>query len=182
MKRILAFMLAAMLLLALAGCKDGGAEVVTPTVSNDEMVERTLDAIYVTADTHGFIGSEYAAANGFESAVLNEDNTVTLVMTGERYNELLQEVADALKKEVAQTPTYEDCQHIKEITHNSDFSEITIRVVLQSFDAEGDYVAEYLASGASLYRALQGKDPSVTVITVDANGTQLSVATHPIAE
>ena len=181
MKRILALMLAAMLLLALTGCKDD-TEATVPTVAKDEMVQRTLDAIYVTADTHGFIGEEYAAANGFESAVLNEDNTVTLVMTGERYNKLLQDVSDALKKEVAQTPTYEDCQHIKEITHTSDYSEFTIRVVLQEFDAEDDYVAEFLASGASLYRALLGKDPSVTVITVDANGTQLGIATYPITE
>ena len=181
MKKIFALMLAAMLLLALTGCKDDG-EVAVPTVQKDEIVQRTLDPIYVTSDLHGFVGEEYAVANGFESAVLNEDNTITLRMTGERYNELLQEVVDALKNEIAQTPTYEDCQHIKEITHTSDFSEITIRVVLQSFDSEDDYVAEFLASGASLYRALLGKDPTVTVITVDSNGTRLSVATYPVAE
>lgn len=181
MKKIFALMLAAILLLALTGCKKDG-EVSVPTVGKDEFVERTLDSIYVTDDTHHFIGTEYAAANGFESAVLNDDGTITLVMTGERYNQLLTDVSEALQREVAQTPTYEDCQHIKGITHNGDYSEFTIRVVLQEFDASNDFVAEYLASGASLYLALQGKDPTVTVTTVDANGTQLSVATYPITE
>jgi len=177
MRKILALLLAAMLLLSLTACKDEG-EVVIPTVGKTELVERTLDAIYVTDDTHHFVGEEYAAANSFESAVLNTDGTITLVMTGEKYNQILNDIAEALRQEIARTPTYDDCAHIKKIDYNNDFSEFTVQVVLKEFSAE-DFAIEYLASCAALYRVLVCEDPTVTVITVDSNGTQLSVATYP---
>ena len=179
MKKVFAFLLATLLLLSLTACKDN--EEAIPTVQKDEKVERTLPYYYVTDDLHHFMPGDYAISNGFESATVNEDSTITLVMSGEKYNQMLNDLAEALRKEIAQTPNYDDCAHIKKITHSEDFSEFTVQVVLQDFVAE-DYAIEYLASCAELYRVLVSGDPSVTVTTVDANGTVLGVTVYPETE
>lgn len=180
MKKYFTLLLAAILLLSLTACKEDG-EAVVPTVEKTELVERTLDSIYVTDDLDHFMPNDYAISNGFESVTVNDDNTITLVMTGEKYNQMLSDIAEALRREIAQTPTYDDCQHIKKITYNEDFSKFTVQIVLQEFSVD-DYAIEYLASCAALYRVLVSEDPTVTVTTVDANGTLLSVATYPVTE
>lgn len=179
MKKYIALLLAAFLLLSLTACKNEQEQV--PTVEKNELVERTLDAMYVTDDPHNFMPNEYAEANGFESVTLNDNGTVTLVMSGEKYNQMLADISDALRREIAQTPNYDDCEHIKKIDYSEDFSEFTIQVVLEDYTAE-DFSIEYLASCAALYRVLVCEDPSVTVTTVDANGTVLGITVYPESE
>ena len=179
MKKYIALLLAAILLLALTACKNEAEAV--PTVEKNETVERTLDYIYVTDDLHHFMPSDYAATNGFENVIVNDDNTITLVMSGEKYNQMLTDLSEALRQEIARTPTYDDCEHIKKIDYSEDFSEFTVQVVLQEFTAE-DFAIEYLASCAELYRVLVSGDPTVTVTTVDSNGTVLGVTVYPETE
>lgn len=184
LKKIIALLLTVLTVISLSACNESKDNTVDiPTVPEEEMVERTLDLSYITdEDPHHFYETDYAVSNGFESAQLNEDGTVTLVMTGKRYNQLLTDTATDIRNGVADIPNNPGYEHIREVTHNQELSEFTIYLDKNAYNAEEDFLSEYIASFGSLYQVLQGKPPAVSVTIIDiADNAVVAIMNFPEA-
>lgn len=118
MKKILCFVLSLMVLaLSFSACSKNTVEIVYPSY------------LFGEQDMSSFDGKAYCEKNDFLSATANNDGTITVKMTEKRYQKLVTETTKELEDGFAELINGASTPYIKKITHNQDFSEVTVEVV-----------------------------------------------------
>ena len=169
-----------------AGTND--APETTPNVSiNTEeklfTVEITLPAsMFEGEDMSDFDTVEYAKENGFISATLNADGSITITMSKAKHNELLVEMSKSLEDTFSGYVDAADTPYIKEITHNGDFSSIVIKVNKEAYEHAFDFTAFAVGISAMYYQAFLDMEYHVEVSIVDVDtGDTISTTNYPDA-
>ena len=112
MKKFIALLLTVLVLICSAGC----GKTVTVTVPTDYAgpgyTQEDFDAL--------------AESAGYESAILNDDDTVTLTMSEKKHKELMETLADNIHSTFSSMCESETYPNIQSVESNSDFTEITI--------------------------------------------------------
>ena len=183
MKRI-AIVFVFLLLFSLAACKneDSATEPTTsPTVASNATVTRTLPSAYITDDVYSFDAQSYAELYDYDEISYDDiSDTFTLVMSGERYNQLVSDLFENIRTGVADIVESEYYPHIKDIQYTNDFGAFTLYVDRDGYLSAEDYTPEYIASFAVMYRDVLELDPKISFTIIDAaDGSTLSLMTLP---
>lgn len=120
--------------------------------------------------------------NGFRSATLNDDGSVTYTMTKSRHNEVLAELRESIRDSVngfiADEPeTYSS------ISFDRDLRNFTVTVNAENFNGEAPWLEFSLAFQAGFYYIFAGtseENPTLKINYVDAaTGNILATSTWP---
>lgn len=196
-KKLTSIILALALILSFAGCTqndtdptDGSNSVATEgsTEAQGIEVDENLLTVDITLPASLFEGEDmatfdtdaYADEQGFASAKVNEDGSVTVTMTKGKYNELLDEMAASLDTTFAEFVTSEDTPYIKEITHNNDFTAVTMRVDRAAYENAFDFTTFAIGLSVAMYQAFTETEYHVDITIVDdATGETIDTVTFP---
>lgn len=209
MKKLIALTLALCMLLTLAACAptESPNETNAPTNGNttsgtgadteaatsggidtDEnllTVDITLPAsLFSDEDMTAFDADAYAEEEGFIKAVLNADGSVTVTMTKLKHNELLKEMTDSLEESFDELVEAEETPYIKEISHNDDFSAVTVKVDRTGYESAFFEMTPFIVGmSAMIYQAFLDMEPVCVVTIVDVEtGDTLNSVTYPVAD
>ena len=164
----------------LAGCGSEEAEKKeTETKKSEEVsVDKGLLNVGVTlpesffADTTEEEIISSAKEEGIKEAKVNEDGSVTYVMSKSKHKEMMKEIKEEMASNVEDIVTSGDYPSIKEISYNKDFSEFDIKVDREAYEngLDGFAIFGLVLSGA-YYGAFEGKaedDLKLTFNMIDA--------------
>lgn len=162
------------------------AESTSATIETDEKlftVDITLPAsLFDGEDTTKFNDEAYAKEQGFISTKLNEDGSVTVTMTKAKHKELLKDLASSLEKDFAEFVNGEDTPYIKEISHNDNFTAVTMKVDKAAYENAFDLTPLSIAISVAMYQAFTETEYYVKISIVDvATGTTIDSITYPDA-
>lgn len=127
-------------------------------------VEITIPADFVEEGTTQADLDKEAEKSGFQSAVLNDDGTVTYVMTKKQHKKMMDDIKASLDeslKEMVDSGTYSKFQ---KITANDDYTEFVVQCSSSELGLEESLsvLGFYVFSG--LYHAFNGTQPDDVVV------------------
>ena len=200
MKKLLAIILMAGMLLSFAACgntekteapaADSAEEVVqqnTPEAETESggglEVDRGLFNVTLTIPAEfldeGKTQADYdvdAKENGFKSATLNEDGSVTYVMTRAQHEAMMSETRVSIEESLAGMSNNEDFPNFASIDTNADYTEFTVHCTTEelSFTESFSVLGFYMIGG--MYNAFNGTptDNIHVVFVNDATGAVIS--------
>ena len=196
-KKITSIILAIFLLLSFAGCtqkpndtaagnSNSATESQSDKIETDEKlftVDITLPAsLFEDQDMSAFDAEAYAKEQGFLSAKVNEDGSVSVTMTKNKHNELLTLMAESLDSSFAEFVNAEDTPYIKEISHNDDFTAVTMKVDKAAYEKAFDFTPFVIGVSVAMYQAFIEAEYHVDITIVDAaTGDTINTVSYPDA-
>lgn len=197
-KKLTSLILAVLLILSFAGCSQPDAD---PTTGNDNgsttestaakietdekllSVDITLPAsMFEGEDMSTFDADAYADEQGFTSAKVNEDGSVTITLTKAKHKELLDEMANSLDTNFNELVEGENTPYIKEISHNDDFTAVTMKVDKAAYENAFDLTPLAIGMSVAMYQAFIETEYRVEISIVDAaTGETINSITYPDA-
>ena len=186
MKRILAFVLAALLLTGCAAktAQNEPAEAASPEVSAAPAVEEkpieepiseeeatTISAEKASGNTieltvpADFIGegvaqddldAEVGKADGFISATLNADGSATYVMTEERHNDLMAELGQNIDTELANMADSSDYPNVVSVSASDDYKAFTVTLSTDTVGLQESIMVMAFYMYGGMYNAFNG--------------------------
>lgn len=194
MKKLTSIILAVLLVLSFAGCTQTNTDPSNNNtgsssdqgIQTDEKlltVEITLPAsLFKSQDMSTFDANAYATEQGFSSAKLNDDGSVTVVMSKAKHKELLKEMATSLDTSFSEFVNGESTPYIKEISHNDDFTTVTMKVDRAAYENAFDFTPLAIALSVSMYQAFTETEYRVEISIVDvATGNTIKTVVYPDA-
>lgn len=195
-KKIVSIILALVFVLSFAGCSQkpnnsdgntaGSTEGSTSSqdIETDEKlltVEITIpSSIFAEEDMSTFDPDAYAAEQGFISAKVNDDDSVTVTMSKAKHKELLNEMKTSLDTSFAEYVNGENTPYIKEITHNDDFTSFTMKVDREAYENAFDFTPFAIGVLVAWYQAFTETEYHVEISIVDvATGETMDTITYP---
>ena len=135
--------------------------VVIPTVYEDVKTQEEAD--------------EICRRNGYESAVLEEDGSLTIVISRSVYDEMIRQYKESVDKGIAEI-TAGDSSIVK-IEYNEDYSEFTVTVSEDELGIIERQAADELVMYGTLYHVYTGNDVDhITVNYVNGSGETVETA------
>ncbi len=170
------------------GGEDNGAttESTAAKIETDEKL-LTVDiklpaSLFADEDMTKFDADAYAIEQGFKSAKVNEDGSVTVTMTKAKHKELLKEMADSLDANFKEFVNGENTSYIKEITHNENFTTVTMKVDKAAYENAFDFTPLAIGMSVAMYQAFIETEYHVEISIVDAaTGAAINSITYPDA-
>ncbi|MBS6366517.1 MAG: hypothetical protein KH420_04145 [Clostridiales bacterium] len=149
-----------LLLAALAGCSQQTpgattAEVTLPQQAVQADETQTLVTLQIPADylpagvQDGFDATAYAVENGFTSAALAADGSLTITMTQRYYDAFLAALHSSI---AAQMELDTQTDYITAITYSEDFSSVTLQVDRAGYETASDFIPSVLVHLALTYQ------------------------------
>lgn len=201
MKRILSLTLTLALMLSMSACSGGATNTSGSTSSgsgtassaaevdvdkNLLTVDVTLPAtFFADEDMAAFDADGYAAENGFKSATLNADGSVTVTMSKADYAEMMVEAEESTKSGFAELIGSEQYPYITDITYSEKFESVSIRVDRSGYDADpfaAAFIPLVVYLPVAFYQAFDGTDLHCEISFVDAaTGDVISSVVYPDA-
>lgn len=195
MKRnlIVLFVIVAMLFCGCSSAPAAGAdtngstnESTSAKIETDEKllsVEITLPAsMFEGQDMSTFDADSYANEQGFKSAKVNNDGSITVTMTKAKHKELLEEMAASLDQSFKEFVNGESTPYIKEITHNENFTAVTMKVDKDAYENAFDFTPLAIGMSVAMYQAFTETEYHVEISVVDAaTGETINSITYPDA-
>ena len=121
------------------------------------------------------LADEICRRNGYESAVLEEDGSLTIVMSRSVYDEMIRQYKESVDKGIAEI-TAGDSSIVK-IEYNEDYSEFTVTVSEDELGIIERQAADELVMYGTLYHVYTGNDVDhITVNYVNGSGETVETA------
>lgn len=177
MKMRMLSLLAAMLLLT--GCA-AAQPPDTPTSTSEEtssyFEENETDApitvvlpggFFSSEDRENFNAAQYAREQGYLSAIMNTDGSVSVEMSPEKYAQLWRKFQRKLDTQIAKCLRSPDTAYILEIERDEDYSLFQIRVDKKAYETAFDVVPASLLLDAALLNVLREEPLPLRVEIID---------------
>lgn len=71
---------------------------------------------------------------GYKDVIINEDHTVTLIMTEDKYVEIVEDLKVDIDRSIAEVIANDETDSIKDIMYNNDYSVFTVTTDIATFD------------------------------------------------
>ena len=140
----------------------------------------TIPADFGIASSSDFDPEAYAKENGFKSAVMNADGSVTITMSKNKHKEMLLESRNGIEKAFKEMIESENTPYIKSIKSDKDFKTITISVNKAGYEEVWDLSPLSVSMTAMFYQLLNGNEIKSIVLTKDAaTGETLNTFVFP---
>lgn len=183
MKRILAFVLAALLLTGCAAktAQNEPAEAASPEVSvapaveekpvaepivkedttkisaekaSGNTIELTVPADFIGEDvTQEDLDAEVGKADGFISAKLNADGSATYIMTEERHNALMTELGQNIDTELANMADSSDYPNVVSVSASDDYKAFTVTLSTDTVGLQESFLVMAFYMYGGMYNA-----------------------------
>lgn len=194
MKKIVCILLAFSIMLALCACgaePSGGGQTAQSTSSEDGgaaggvTVETKLFNVTLTIPTE-FTGEgmtqeecdRIAEENGYQSVTLNEDGSVTYVVTKAQHKEMMREISDSIEESLNEMVGSAEYPNVVSIEKNSDYTQYTVTTKSETLDLTESFMTLGLYLFSGMYHAFNGTTiDNVTVQFVnEASGEVIETA------
>ena len=152
------------LFLMLCGCSSKKEEE-----SNDSKieVEKELFDVTITIPSSWYEGTETEitqedidekySGEGYKSATLNDDGSVTIVMTKSQHKEMMEEIESDIVSSIQELVDDEDYS-IEKIDYNKDFTEFTVTLNSEEVGMMGSFIVMALDIYGAMYNIFNGAD------------------------
>ena len=189
MRRILLITLCTVLCLS-TGCtkkKDDSGDTPLPSASSETQsvqVDENLLTVEITVPKD-FVEEgttqetlDASLAEGIQSATLNEDGSVTYVMTKARHREMMKEMAEEIDKQMEEMVTSGQFPQLTEIKAEDDYWKFTVTTTAQSKEGLDIYsnfsvISFYLFGG--MYNSFNGTQTDEIIVEfTDPDGNVIS--------
>lgn len=160
MKRLLAALIALCVVFVTAGCSDNAGKNVTITMPTF-MLELT------DIDPESFDAEQYCKDQNLVDAKINEDGSLTIVMSEDMHNAQLNEMIE--QAEVAFDDYISSNVYVVDVSASDDYSSVTVTV--DKAEYENAFDLSYFAVGvpALAVRMMMGEDVSTKIDIVDSS-------------
>lgn len=193
--------------LTLAGCGSSGdasSDTATTATTSTTIEESSMDTsteslgdvqvekeifdvtLTIPADYIGELSQadldKAAEENGYESATLNDDGSVTYVMSKKQHKELVSGIVDNINSGLSEMIASEDYPNITNIENNSDFSEFTVTTTSTELDMNESFSPMIFSMYAAMYHAFNGTTiDNVHIDFINADSSEV-ISTFDSAE
>jgi len=158
LKKLFAILCVSMLLLAACGGNVEEPEDVTITIpaymfENDEDRDAVIDEM---------------KTDGIEDTETNEGGSLTIKVSASDHQEMMSEMEDSLLESYDEIVGSDDFQSLQEITHNDDYTELTITANQTVFNDSVDAFAVFgLGLTTFIYQIYDGTPVDEITVTID---------------
>lgn len=161
-------------------------ETAPQTIDTDEKlltVDITFPASFFEGtDMSTFDTDAYVKEQNFLAARINEDGSMVVTMTKGRHKELLDETSANLDVNFASFVEAEDTPYIKEISHNDDFTMVTVKVDRAAYENAFDITPFAIGMSVAFYQMLLDMEYHVEVVMIDIDtGDTITTVIYPDA-
>ena len=123
----------------------------------EETVTVVIPTVYENVGTQEE-ADEIRDKNGDESATLEEDGSLTIVMSRSQYDEMILQFRESVDKGISEILSAGDGSSIEKIEYNDDYSVFTVTVKGDEIGTIDRYAAEELIMYGTLYHIYTGND------------------------
>lgn len=149
------------------------------TEENLLTVDITIPASYLDAESE-IDEDAYAQENGYLAAHKNADGSVTVTMTKARHQELIRELTASIEEAYAGIVEDEATSYVKEISHNDDFTNVTIKVDRAAYESTWDFTVLTVGLSVGLIQAFMDMEAHAELLVVDVDtGETISTTIYP---
>ncbi|MCR5812558.1 MAG: hypothetical protein K6G34_14465 [Lachnospiraceae bacterium] len=120
------------------------------SVKEEEKVTLVIPTVYENISTQEE-ADEIRARNGYESATLEEDGSLTIVMSRSQYDELLRGFRESVDRGIAEIISEDYGSSIEKIEYNDDYSVFTVTVTSDEIGIVERQTADELVMYGTLY-------------------------------
>ena len=149
-----------------AALSDTSAE----TARTKETVTIVIPTVYESVTTQEE-AEKIRKENGYESAVLNADGSLTIVMSREQYEEMLEKFKKSVDEGIAEIIGAVEDSAIEKIEYNDDYSIFTVTVTGDEVGFVERQAADELVMYGTLYHIYTGNDATHIQVDYIASGT-----------
>jgi hypothetical protein len=130
-----------------SGYEAADVDNVTITVPKDFIDETTQEKI-----------DEIAQENGLASAVLNEDGSITCVMTKAQQQEIMDSIAQTIDQGMEQMVGSEELPNVTDVTANSDYTTFVVTTTNEKPDLNETYAITAFYTYGKMYAIFSGRN------------------------
>ena len=135
----------------------GTAETAPEKIEQEELVTVVIPTVYESVTTQEEADG-IREKNGYESAVLEEDGSLTITMTRSRHDEMIRQFRDLADKGISEILAADTGSVIEKIEYNDDYSVFTVTVVGDEIGIAERQTADELVMYGTLYHIYTGND------------------------
>lgn len=149
------------------------------TLFSGGTVEITIPSDYIGEDiTQETLDTAVEQADGFESATLNADGSVTYVMTETCHEKLMQDMAQQLDSTLADMVGSEDYPNVTAIDASANYTKFTVTLSSDSVNLQESLMTLVFYMSGGLYHYFSTGEPvdNINVRFVDQSGNLLQEA------
>lgn len=149
------------------------------TLFSGATVEVTIPADFMDeGTTQAELDSQIKKTDGFKSATLNADGSVTLVMTEACHKKLMQDMAQQLDSSLAEMVSSGDYPNVIAIDASNNYTTFTVTLSSDTVGIEESFMtlALYLSGGMYHYFSADSSVDNINVRFVDQSGNLLQEA------
>ncbi|MBQ6364671.1 MAG: hypothetical protein IJH81_05815 [Lachnospiraceae bacterium] len=95
---------------------------------------------------------------GYKSATLNEDGSVTYVITKAQHKELMEDVKNTINQALSEMAGSENCPNVTSVTANEDYTSFTITTKNAEPDVNESFAALAMYMYGGMYAIFNGED------------------------
>jgi len=114
-----------------------------------------------------FDSEAYIKENDFLSAKVQEDGSVSVLMTKSRHEELLNELSVSINSTITDYKNSLAYPYIKDIEHNEDYSSFTMKVNRKGYESDICFAETTLVINVAFYHMIAGIDTKIQFTTID---------------
>lgn len=179
-------------MLNFSACSPGNAkdDSKTEEATTQKMVDKSLLTVDVTIPA-SFFSEENPASEelsdeqkeeGFKSAKINADGSLTYAIKKSSWKKLLEEFKADVEKTLNELSTSGEYAAIKKVTYNDDFSKIILDVNREEFEnGTGSFAALSAYFSIAYYQLFNKQEPHCSIAYRDVNTNEtFNVVNYPI--
>ena len=139
-------------------------------------------AMFAQQDMAAFNPDAYAREQGFLSAEVNSDGSVTVTMSKARHQEVLDTMADSIQTLIDDLVGGEDTPYIHQIDYSDDFTRFEMYVDRAAYEDALDLTPLTLGIAAGMYQAFREMEYHTEIEIIDTDTNRIIQTVHYPAE
>ena len=152
------------------------------TESEDNEITITLPET-VFQDEIDFDPEAYTLENGFKETIVNEDGTISIIMSKEKHEEMILEMKEGIDLLFNELTDSEEMSYISKIESTENYETVTVYVNRGKYeDMILDMTPFIIGLSAMVYQIYIGEEVKITIITKDEQtGDTIDTVIYPDA-
>jgi len=135
------------------------------TETDNDKIQLTIPSDYVYEATQEQL-DETAKLQGYDSVILNDNNTVTYTMDKSRYEEMMETLDKKSREAVQALSGNQDFSAVSSIEINEDFNRYTVKLSTDGSGFDSQKLIASLRSYSSMMDAFKGKTKSTIKVSI----------------
>ncbi|MBE5997880.1 MAG: hypothetical protein E7240_11230 [Lachnospiraceae bacterium] len=148
----------------------GGENASSDAGKEQETVTLVIPTVYESVTTQEE-AEQIRSENGYESAVLNEDGSLTIVMSRSQHDEMLVQFRKSVDEGIEEIIQAVEDSTIEKIEYNEDYSVFTVTVSGDELGLAERQAADELVMYGTLYHIYSGSDVDRIQVDYVSSGT-----------